>query len=47
MRWVDPLVIGSDGAAPVSQLSLTAKRVIEEAKQKIEKGVYLNIQAPL
>ena len=47
MRWVDPLVIGSDGAAPVSQLSLTAKRVIEEAKQKIEKGVYLSIQAPL
>lgn len=47
MRWVDPLVIGSDGAAPVSQLSLTAKRVIEQAKQRIEKGVYINVQAPL
>ena len=47
MRWVDPLVIGSDGANSASQLSLTAKRLIEQAKQKIEKGVYLNIQAPL
>lgn len=47
MRWVDPLVIGSDGAAPVSQLSLTAKRAIEQAKQRIEKGVYIIVQAPL
>ncbi|WP_043981084.1 HD domain-containing protein [Priestia megaterium] len=47
MRWVDPLVIGSDGANSASQLSLTAKRLIEQAKQKIEKGVYLNIQATL
>lgn len=47
MRWVDPLVISSNGANSVSQLSLIAKRLIEQAKQKIEKGVYLNIQAPL
>jgi hypothetical protein len=47
MRWVDPLVVVSEQVVPVSKLSITAKRVIEEAKQRIEKGVYLNIPAPL
>ncbi|MFP7732181.1 HD domain-containing protein [Priestia aryabhattai] len=47
MRWVDPLVVVSEQVVPVSKLSITAKRVIEEAKQTIEKGVYINIHASL
>lgn len=43
MRWVDPLVVVSEQVVPVSKLSITAQRLIEQAKQRIEKGVYLNI----
>ncbi|MCM3770186.1 HD domain-containing protein [Priestia aryabhattai] len=47
MRWVDPLVVVSGQVVPISELSINAKRVIEQAKQTIEKGVYINIHAPL
>jgi hypothetical protein len=47
MRWVDPLVVVSEQVVPVSKLSITAKRVIEEAKQTIEKGVYISLHASL
>ncbi|MDZ4534168.1 HD domain-containing protein [Bacillus cereus] len=44
-RLIDPLVSVSGQLAPVSNLSDSAKKLTEQAKQTIEKGVYIKISS--